>query len=297
MNPLASSDFADGPAATAAATLSALSRLLDPDPAVRAVVVAGSGADVAALDRWSDLDVVVVVSDAAVSRFFPETAWLLPLGRIYAVDRSSGPDRSVLRICFADLRRLDVLLVPESALPAFTAADGPLQGGARVVLDRTGRMAEVLRQVTPGAPPAPADADVAFRRMEDEFRWAGVVAAAKVGRGDLLIGAHLALEMAQHCLVLGMLLRDRATGTRHHRFGGPMPAAALGLRLPESLSGTGIVALMRSSVAAWTDLARRWDPEHHFDAGPLLALCDAACPGDAGGLRGGGRCSPGVRPR
>lgn len=61
--------------------------------------------------------------------------------------------------------------------------------------------------------PDPADATV------NEVRFIAAQAVVKYGRGDLLIGSHLTLELAQLCLVEAMLLRDRAEGTTSHRFG------------------------------------------------------------------------------
>jgi len=43
---------------------------------------------------------------------------------------------------------------------------------------------------------------------------------ARLGRGDYLIAAHLALEMCQLILVIQMMMRDEEKGTNMHRFGG-----------------------------------------------------------------------------
>ena len=240
-------------------------------PEVAALVVAGSGADDALVDGWSDLDLIVVVADAAMERFTRGLQWLAPIGEVYAWDASSAPDRQTVRVCFADLRRVDFLVVPESRFAAFASAPGPLQGGARVVLDRTdGALAQALRWVpAEGAGDAADTGEEAFRRMEREFRWNGVLSAVKVGRGDLLIGAHLALEMAQSCLVLGMLLRDRALGTRHHRHG---DRVALPLRLPPVLTSEGVIDLIVTAVQNWETLAAQWEPGYVFPKAPLLAL-------------------------
>ena len=47
-----------------------------------------------------------------------------------------------------------------------------------------------------------------------------VLAAVNAARGDVLIGAHLTLQLARHVLEMAMLLRDRDAGTTPHRFGG-----------------------------------------------------------------------------
>lgn len=250
---------------------------------VLALVVAGSGADPALLDRWSDVDLVVVVADAAMARFSGASDWLAPMGEVYAQDSSSEPSRLTVRVCFTDLHRVDFIVVPASRLDTFAAAPGPLQRGARVLIDRTdGALGAALGRV----PRAPSDADrlavddsrdagaeaqEAFRRLEREFRWNGVLAAVKVGRGDLLIGGHLALEMAQSCLVLAMLLRDRALGTRHHRHG---DGIAPPLRLPPALTAEGVADMIVAATACWAQLSAQWDPAYVFPKAPLLALLD-----------------------
>lgn len=83
-------------------------------PGVRALIVAGSGADGGLVDQWSDLDLVVLVEDGARSRYFPDLGWLAPLGRVYAVNTSRGEDRCTIRVCFSDLRRIDFVFVAES---------------------------------------------------------------------------------------------------------------------------------------------------------------------------------------
>ena len=59
----------------------------------------------------------------------------------------------------------------------------------------------------------PAQAD------DNDVRMVAALAAAKLGRGDDLIGLHLTLELLRSSLVQAMLLRDRDLGTNVHRFG------------------------------------------------------------------------------
>lgn len=238
---------------------------------VRGLIVVGSGASGAALDCWSDLDLVVLLADGNTGQFFPALEWLSAFGDVYALDTSSGPDHNTVRACFTDLARVDFILVSESRLGDFSAAPGPLQGGVRVVLDRTGgALAEALRRVpTASAADSEGSAEDAFRQLERQFRWNGVLAATKLGRGDLLIGGHLALEMVQACLVLGMLIRDRAAGTRHHRRG---DGIAPGISLPPALSAEGVGDLIAGAAEYWRALAAEWDPAYVFPTAPLLAL-------------------------
>jgi hypothetical protein len=60
-------------------------------------------------------------------------------------------------------------------------------------------------------PPAVAD--------DNAVRFIAALAAAKLGRGDQLIGLHLTLELLKCCLEQAMLLRDQDVGTNIHRHG------------------------------------------------------------------------------
>jgi hypothetical protein len=54
---------------------------------------------------------------------------------------------------------------------------------------------------------------------DNTFRFVAGLAAAKLGRGDQLIGLHLTLELLRRCLEEAMLLRDKDSGTNIHRYG------------------------------------------------------------------------------
>lgn len=54
---------------------------------------------------------------------------------------------------------------------------------------------------------------------DNDVRFIAALAAAKLGRGDQLIGGHLVLELLRACLLVAMQLRDRDLGTTVHRVG------------------------------------------------------------------------------
>ena len=71
--------------------LQELTSLLQPDQDVLALAVFGSIADPQiGLDFWSDIDVLLVVSDGATARFYPTLEWLKPIGALYAHEQSSN---------------------------------------------------------------------------------------------------------------------------------------------------------------------------------------------------------------
>lgn len=94
---------------------------------------------------------------------------------------------------------------------------------------------------------------------------------------DILIGAHLTLQLARHILVIAMLLRDRDAGTAHHRFGGSRwdGWASRLAPAPAPYTRAGIAAAIRSFTTMLDDIAANWDPPPHLDNSPLLELLDA----------------------
>jgi hypothetical protein len=146
------------------------------DPRVIAVQAYGSVASGRA-DAWSDLDVAVrVVAGAAGAVADPR--WLSRFGRVWASDATANSSRTVMRVVYADGRRLDL-----------TVADA----GRRV-----------------GTPLAPALDRLAARTTR--VRFAAALAVVKAVRGDLLLATHLTLGLLRDCLELALALRDRRTG-------------------------------------------------------------------------------------
>jgi len=165
---------------------------------VAQVWILGSARQPELLDRWSDVDVDVgLVLTGPVG-----LALLLPAGSVvWTFDRQGDDVRSTCRIVLSDGQRVD-LVVAEAE--QFERAGGRcLYTSGRSVGGAAGSL------VTPDA----TDANV------NEARFVAAAAVVKGGRGDLLIGSHLTLELAQLCLVQAMLLRDRDEKTTSHRFG------------------------------------------------------------------------------
>lgn len=108
--------------------------------------------------------------------------------------------------------------------------------------------------------------------MVQDFWFKGMLTVSKVMRHDLLIAAHLALELLQGTYVLAMLLRDRALGTSHHREGGMGNdfVAQLGM-LHSPFTAKGILESVRQSSIAFDGLAKQWSGDYQEQRHPLLA--------------------------
>lgn len=119
------------------------------------------------------------------------------------------------------------------------------------------------------------------RAVDNGVRSIAALAAAKLGRGDRLIGLHLALDLMRSCLVQAMLLRDRDQGTTIHRFGSDRDALA-----NEILSlavGTAGITPRPSIVERAVELYGRWrselEPDYRPDWSGLHAMIDRGLAG------------------
>jgi predicted nucleotidyltransferase len=252
------------------AAIEALVRLLQPDEAVRALALFGAAAQPQP-DVWSDIDLLLAVDEGAKERFHPVLDWLKPLGELYTWDQSAGPWTSVTRACFTDFHRIDFIITTEAALEQIDEwPHVPFWKGTRLLFSRSPTVDRVLAR-TFTAPPPPLISDEEFERMVNSFWFKGMLAVQKVMRDDRLIALHLALEMVRDCCVLGMLLRDRAEGTAHHRRGGSGNKVAARLeatRHPHT--ALGILDSLEQSSLAFDTLATQWSESYREQRGPLL---------------------------
>ncbi len=257
-----------------AVTIEQIVDLCRADPDIEALALVGSGAQGTG-DAWSDLDLLHVARDGTLARFFPPFAWLAPLGDLYASELHPGEFSSVARLCFEDLRRIDLIVTTLSALQRHTEWPGrPFEGGNQVLFSRNPAVDAILGLDLESPPPhVPKDA---FDDLANGFWFKGIVAVQKVVRGDRLVAFHLSLELIQEVAVLAMLLRDRETGSNQHR-GGLGDDEVLALeptRQPHTPAG--ILASIAASAVAFDRLAARWSPGYQLRSGPLLGWVDAA---------------------
>lgn len=239
-------------------TIEAATKLLQADHEVRALIVFGSAAPSAgARDLYSDVDLLLVVTEDALARFFPATDWLQVLGNVFACDQSSGVWRGVTRACFDDFRRIDFVIATEAAFVRDN--DWPLSAGWRVLFSRSLLVDSGLKRLF--RPPTPSNfGSDDFASMANQFWFKATLALTKVMHNDLLIALHLALDLVRDCCVLGMLLRDRAEGTTHHRTGGQGNDVVARLAATnQPYSAHGILNSIAASAAAFDTLALEWD--------------------------------------
>ena len=119
-------------------TLAQLRDCLQSFDTVQAILLVGSLAnDAIQIDFWSDIDLVVVVADLAIDQFYPDTDWLKSIHPVFTSSHSQDLERYTLRVCFTDMRRVDFIFLPASALDDPTDwASNRFQAGFQVLFSR-----------------------------------------------------------------------------------------------------------------------------------------------------------------
>jgi hypothetical protein len=230
-------------------TLAGLAGLAAKDARISDFRVYGSTSGTAAsTDRWSDLDLSISTTDpVTVAEDFARQIGSC-LSPVFAASRSGDASGYCVRLVLRDLRRIDVT----AAAPTSDEPDPA--------------------DTAPGQDPADAVAE-----LINDFRFDAVVAAVKAARGDVLISAHLTLQLARHILVVAMLLRDRDAGTTHHRFGGSRwdTWASRLAQVPVPYTRAGTTAAIRSYTTTLEEIVANWNSLPRLDNGPLYALLSA----------------------
>ncbi|MDQ3328114.1 MAG: hypothetical protein M3506_06290, partial [Chloroflexota bacterium] len=188
---------------------------------------------------------------------------------VWAVEQPSGGATTLVR--FSDFRRLDLVFHRLSELPQIaTWGASLLWPGHQVLFSHTPDIDAALNQ--PFLRPTPPTYDaVGFDRMVNAYWFAAGVAVYKVVRADLLIGLHLALELEQQCLLLGMMLRDRDVGTTHHRDGnggGPYVERLRGAQ--QEYTAAGILRIIEACAIEFDALAAQYGASYVEHRHPLL---------------------------
>jgi predicted nucleotidyltransferase len=228
-------------------------------------------------DYWSDIDVLVVVTDDSLNRFFPTTEWLNNFGKLYTHSQSADDFKCTTRACFENFNRIDFLITTKSKVAAIRKwSDVPFYSGVKVLFSRSEVLDEMVAQKQ-YQQKSPAVSEEQFLDMVRDFRFKSMLAVHKVVRSDLLIGLHLAQDLIRDCCVLGMMLRDRATGTNVHTHGGAGNQLVAQLEVTRKpFTSLGILDSIKESNEAFEKLAYEWSSTYKENRQPLLDWIEQA---------------------
>ena len=139
------------------------------------------------LDIYSDVDMKVSpVGGGRVNLKAFVGAMSVRVYGVFGYETHINADSDVLRVCFDNGWRFDITL--EYGTPQARESGGALADNIDSVIN--------------------------------QFWFLSSMVLVKLGRGDYLIAAHLALELCRLVIVIQMLVRDGETKTDIHRFGG-----------------------------------------------------------------------------
>ena len=189
--------------------------ILRQDTGAHALVLVGSLANKRIeRDDWCDLDLKVILSPSAVPRFFPNSEWLAPLGRLIGASRFQDKYKRTLRVCLDGFRRIDFSFIEREILQTSRPTDCLLIPKPYIVIwSRSEDVSEEIANAACLWCPHDEASSAGLATMIDDFWFKASIAIAKVMRHDLLIGWHLALDLQRDCLVMQMILRDRELDT------------------------------------------------------------------------------------
>jgi aminoglycoside 6-adenylyltransferase len=152
---------------------------------VRAAVVVGSRArHEAPADRWSDLDVFLVVDDA--EPYLADAGWVAEFGTpmltfLEETPVGGAPERRVL---YAGGEDIDLPIIPIADLDRVEAAGPLLARGYRVLVDEIGlelRLGAVASRVEPVRPPSQRE----LTALASDFWYHALWTARKLRRGEV----------------------------------------------------------------------------------------------------------------
>src|SRR5215213_8470512 len=95
-------------------------------------------------DDWSDIDILIVVKDGKIDRFFPTVEWMNHFGRLYTYSQSSDDFKYTTRACFEDFNRIDFVLTTEGKLAETNKWSGiPFTTGVKVLFSQSAIIDEI----------------------------------------------------------------------------------------------------------------------------------------------------------
>ena len=211
-------------------------------------------------DRWSDHDILLVVKDGTLDKFYPTREWLRVFGEIFGIVQNKDDIHCNVKVVFSDFKKLDFVICTEIQ----AVHELKVLTRQKIVFSKKESITELLIN-------APVNLgfyeEFPFTNLFEDFWYVSFVAVSKLIRNDMLISLHLALELYRKCLELGMWMRDRETKTNIHRVGGHRNELVENMSIQlQGSSKADIVELIEQCGREFDKLAKEWsvDYKEHF---------------------------------
>ena len=228
-------------------------------------------------DFWSDIDILVVVKDNKLGQFFPAVEWMNILGSLYTYNQSSNEFTYTTRICFDNFNRVDFIFATEENLSRVNEWKSiPFFSGIKVIFSRSPIIDQIANQQYVQQK-TPSVTEAQFLEIVRDFRFKSMLAVYKVVRDDLLIALHLTQDLIRDCCVLGMMLRDRETGTNVHKEGGRWNQLVEDLEITQHpFTSLGILDSIKGSNLVFEKLACEWSSDYREERDLLFDWIEKA---------------------
>lgn len=254
-----------------AATLKNIELQLKNDPGVLTLYVFGSFAEEnKSLDIWSDLDLLIVVRDEFVSKFYPSLKWVSQFGKLFAYEQSSDNSCYMSKVIFENNKKIDFVFVTESKLNTMVAKNKKL----KLIFSNT-----INPKVLPisNASSENISKQNNVDKLLNSFWFIAHTAVTKISRNDLLIGFHLTLDLYRKYLELLMWLRDKELKTTIHRYGGMFNEKIQNLQFPTQVKNKQeIINIIESVCVEFDDLASQSDSSYASKINTINSLLSNA---------------------
>ena len=260
-----------------AQTLEELHACLEARPEVVALASYGSTTDPSRMDQWSDLDCLLVVDKKAFTRYYPSVEWLKTFGEVYGYEQSENSFHGTMRLCFADFRRLDLIITTPGQLDRLAEwPHNPFFQGVRVLFSRSTLVSERLAQAWPPPPPM-CPPPIVFDEVVNHFWFKAMLAGYSVVRNQRLPALYFALDLVRDGCYVAKLLLDRAEGTSVHHsggFGNELVARPASDAMDVS-SAASLLNLIEHSAIQFDQLAGEWSEAAGGRRYPFLEWLEA----------------------
>lgn len=210
-------------------------------------------------DIWSDIDGLLIVKDESYREFSDSLKWAEELGSIFAYQKNQEDNKQTIRLIFDDFKRLDIVIIKYSSIEDITLPEhGPYWSKIDIIFSRSEEITKLLKKTKKVISP-PQFSDQQFQGLVNNFWFVASLAVYKVMRNDLLIAQHLFLDLYKNCLLLGMIIRDKDTGTNIHKTGGVGNEIAKDMHiLLQSISQANVLGQIDQCGKEFDKLCSKW---------------------------------------
>ena len=241
-------------------------------PNVAAIYLLGSAAD-ETTDSWSDTDVLLVMREYHQPKSTVDTVIVVlsANGSLFNVAiNDADPDHIVVRACFDSFERYDVVIVTQHWLQS-NGLSPPYRRVFTDMIFNEATMNAMLTSMTPQQSLFKGHKVSAVSSIATTFREKAITAVVKTVREDLLIAAHLTLDLWREVMVLWMMFRDNEAGTNIHKTGGVGNKLLQATQSLDVQTPLGILHAIEGACLQFDDAARLVSPEYSGNSQPLIS--------------------------